>query len=1036
MAAQPEIRYHTFMDYDADLILLCHKPHADTMSRRLSVQQALDAAIKKHTSGRFSVADRSVYTYAMDAEELEMELVPLDSFTFKPSDAKKVPEYSQTPTSLYQALEDASCNITPLTPYPSSLNDSLVPSINASSRGVQFILHPPSLFHYPFQHLLEEYVFLYPALRHVLPLLHLWRRAHNIPSSELSTSCLTLMVIVSLLVKQDAITLDLLSQDQDLQWLDWQDVSSVGTPPKGQMDWTVWRELHIAKRIAENQPQFALTAESILVAFFQLWLGDRFARTKSAISVRGGGFIPRVAPKPQAGPDGELVPKNFRPKSWNKAVLVIQDPFLVTHNHAHRVSNETWGLFISSCKKSLDILKTRAPLHVILGNLGLPPRSPNDPPVFNPALAQSMRSIYEANMPSIKIKLARERTIKKVKGVIQNKYGSQYRIECFGSTRYGVDSDSSDLDMLILDTNRTNGFHPSLDLNSLPAPYNMRQVGRALQRAGFTQVIAITSASVPIVKFQDPATGLHVDLNCNEQLGLINTILLNNYCLAWPHLRRMLFFIKKWAKSVGLNDPSGVSGPSSFSSYCLALMTVAYLQAKGVLPHLQKCADEEEVDRESSGFWMRSRPNRIDDRVWCDTRFKEPEVGWTGSPMSLDEVVCGWFRYFAYEHRYEKDILSIRYGGLVPRQHPFQAADSHPQERDKGRQKKKAAKSFSAIKDGVEGGATIQPSTARSASSDLETAAAHVTPIGDAANDEEVAAAEAQAETALEVDQETAEALQEEQEENERDSLEPAESDTWDQPRTWASSSLVVVDPFITVKNCTSACKVAVIERFQHECERAISMLELGRPIEALFGDGSPLFSGKDGNPRRTQRPMKMERPPKPVRQVQPASASNSAQRSSQDTASAASRSQTSRQVQRPGPTQAPNNQPARNQAQSDLTPQPQQPSLPLQQQQMQQMHLAVQREQQQRQEYLLQQQYQLQQRMANSYLPYQEFLQLQQQQHLLAQQMQTVAAMQAPTTPNILVPYSPPSDRRNPTSNQFHQAVLQAARGQQRSNR
>lgn len=91
-------------------------------------------------------------------------------------------------------------------------------------------------------------------------------------------------------------------------------------------------------------------------------------------------------------------------------------------------------------------------------------------------------------------------------------------------------------------------------------------------------MIAISSASVPIVKFQDPATNLHIDLNCNEQLGLINTILLNNYCLAWPHLRSMVFFLKKWAKSLGLNDPSGANGPSSFSSYCLALMTVGFLQ--------------------------------------------------------------------------------------------------------------------------------------------------------------------------------------------------------------------------------------------------------------------------------------------------------------------------------------------------------------------------------------------------------------------------------------------------------------------------
>lgn len=173
-------------------------------------------------------------------------------------------------------------------------------------------------------------------------------------------------------------------------------------------------------------------------------------------------------------------------------------------------------------------------------------------------------------------------------------------------------------------------------------------------------MIAIATASVPIVKFEDPSTGLHIDLNCNEQLGLINTILLNNYCEAWAPLRKMIFFLKKWAKSLGLNDPSGTAGPSSFSSYCIALMAVGFLQvgstctqpddfpplksslqSQGVLPNLQ--SNLPDVDREKSGFWMRSKPKKGDTRLWCDTRFGSPE-NWKGVEMSLEDAMCGWFR--------------------------------------------------------------------------------------------------------------------------------------------------------------------------------------------------------------------------------------------------------------------------------------------------------------------------------------------------------------------------------------------------------
>lgn len=82
-----------------------------------------------------------------------------------------------------------------------------------------------------------------------------------------------------------------------------------------------------------------------------------------------------------------------------------------------------------------------------------------------------------------------------------------------------------------------------------------------------------------IVKFHDPSTGLDCDVNVNDQLGVINSELLRAYCDISPILRPMIKAIKRWAKPLGLNNPSGQGGGGmTFNSYTLTVMTVAFLQ--------------------------------------------------------------------------------------------------------------------------------------------------------------------------------------------------------------------------------------------------------------------------------------------------------------------------------------------------------------------------------------------------------------------------------------------------------------------------
>ena len=134
-----------------------------------------------------------------------------------------------------------------------------------------------------------------------------------------------------------------------------------------------------------------------------------------------------------------------------------------------------------------------------------------------------------------------------------------------------------------------------------------------LSRAGFSKVTPVP-AKVPIgvlksysypydneyhgscsactVKFRDPRTGISCDLNINERLGYCNTQMIKKYCSISPELRKVMTFIKEWAKAIGFNNPSGDQGPVTFSSYALTLMTIALFQVSRLVnerPPLTAC---------------------------------------------------------------------------------------------------------------------------------------------------------------------------------------------------------------------------------------------------------------------------------------------------------------------------------------------------------------------------------------------------------------------------------------------------------------
>ncbi|OJA17732.1 hypothetical protein AZE42_04791, partial [Rhizopogon vesiculosus] len=264
----------------------------------------------------------------------------------------------------------------------------------------------------------------------------------------------------------------------------------------------------------------------------------------------------------------------------------------------------------------------------------------------------------------------RDQLIRKVRDVIKHKYGPRYDVQPYGSSVYMVGhgvstTDNGDLDLIVLDSKWPQGFTPEIDMKHLPLIYDTRKLARVMRYTGFTDIQAIARARVPIVKFTDSASGLNVDINVNERLGLLNTDLVKTYCDIVPGLRCLVSAIKKWARPRALNQPSA----STFSSYALVLMTIAWLQTGDMAPKLQVGLQPMKAN---DLFWM--RPPKPSKRIPCDTRYHKSTT-WVAPPVStsLDNLVGQWFRFWA-GFQFSRHVIDIKRGGIYPRIPHFEGA--------------------------------------------------------------------------------------------------------------------------------------------------------------------------------------------------------------------------------------------------------------------------------------------------------------------------------------------------------------------------
>ncbi|XP_030632495.1 terminal uridylyltransferase 7 [Chanos chanos] len=210
----------------------------------------------------------------------------------------------------------------------------------------------------------------------------------------------------------------------------------------------------------------------------------------------------------------------------------------------------------------------------------LPPMTPQFLKTLNDVCEQCYRDFAPDDIEE----QVREHILKDLEVFIRRQIQGA-RLKLFGSSKNGFGFKQSDLDIcMILDGKDT---AEGLDCIGI-----IKNLAKALRKhPGLKNILPITTAKVPIVKFYHVKTGLEGDISLYNTLALHNTQLLASYAAIDPRVKILCYVMKVFSKVCDIGDASR----GSLSSYAYTLMVLFYLQQRNppVIPVLQEIYDGE-----------------------------------------------------------------------------------------------------------------------------------------------------------------------------------------------------------------------------------------------------------------------------------------------------------------------------------------------------------------------------------------------------------------------------------------------------------
>jgi len=212
------------------------------------------------------------------------------------------------------------------------------------------------------------------------------------------------------------------------------------------------------------------------------------------------------------------------------------------------------------------------------------------------------------------------------------------KLMLFGSTASDLCCRGGDVDLCLL-----------IDKSAGTSKRVISRLVGLLRKNGMENVVDLSRARVPIVKFSDRRTKMNCDICLNNHLALRNTSLIAAYVGLDPRVRPLLFLIKHWAKCRNINE----TYTGTLSSYAYVLLAVNFLQR--IRPPVVPCLQDK------AACAARVEPVYLNG---FDCTFYTPASHTAPNTDSLARLALLFFRYYAHEFCWEDHVVTVRTGGV------------------------------------------------------------------------------------------------------------------------------------------------------------------------------------------------------------------------------------------------------------------------------------------------------------------------------------------------------------------------------------
>ncbi|XP_070261230.1 terminal uridylyltransferase 4 isoform X2 [Myotis yumanensis] len=244
----------------------------------------------------------------------------------------------------------------------------------------------------------------------------------------------------------------------------------------------------------------------------------------------------------------------------------------------------------------------------------------------------------------------REQILMGLEKFIQKEYDEKARLCLFGSSKNGFGFRDSDLDICMT----LEGHENAEKLNCKEIIENLAKILK--RHPGLRNILPITTAKVPIVKFEHRRSGLEGDISLYNTLAQHNTRMLATYAAIDPRVQYLGYTMKVFAKRCDIGDASR----GSLSSYAYILMVLYFLQQRKppVIPVLQEIFDGKQIPQRMVDGWNAFFFDKTE-----ELKKRLPSLG--KNTETLGELWLGLLRFYTEEFDFKEYVISIRQKKLL-----------------------------------------------------------------------------------------------------------------------------------------------------------------------------------------------------------------------------------------------------------------------------------------------------------------------------------------------------------------------------------